>query len=232
MPYEEYYNPYNGNLTTEQRQTNAMHICYNLMRYGFTLNAIAGMLGNFEAESYLNPNIVEIDERQNRDRYPGLGNYGYGLAQWTPWWGLEGSTVTQRENYHGNGKPTYGQWAMDRGYTFNRVDGGTGGEMYPQLLYLSEGQGGYNTSSYYNVTFEQYKNTTVDGAEAARIWYRNYERSRADSYGNRPTLGQKWYDFLYPIFGGGIPPEPPDPRAQKTLKGTKNIWRLLNLHRI
>lgn len=44
---------------------------------GFTNEAIAGLLGNMEHESYLNPGQQEIG-------YDGSTSRGYGLIQWTP----------------------------------------------------------------------------------------------------------------------------------------------------
>ena len=57
-----YYNPYNPTnrramvLNTEQMQTNAEFIWgYMYNKYGWTLNAVAGMLANAQAESTINP---------------------------------------------------------------------------------------------------------------------------------------------------------------------------------
>lgn len=64
-------------LTKSQMQKNARYIYAYLRAQGWTLEAIAAMLGNMEAESTINPGIW-----QNLD----AGNYngGFGLVQWTP----------------------------------------------------------------------------------------------------------------------------------------------------
>lgn len=70
---------YAGNrfLTREEMEVNARYIASRLLADGWTLNAIAGMLGNMETESTINPAIW-----QNLDA--GNTSLGYGLVQWTP----------------------------------------------------------------------------------------------------------------------------------------------------
>ena len=58
---------------TENREENARYIYKFFKAKGWTLNAIAGMLGNMQAESNI---IADIDEKS--------GGGGYGLVQWTP----------------------------------------------------------------------------------------------------------------------------------------------------
>lgn len=71
--------PISGNrwLTLAEMQINATYIYYYLNQRGWTLNAIAGMLGNMETESSINPGIWEsLNE--------GYTGGGFGLVQWTP----------------------------------------------------------------------------------------------------------------------------------------------------
>lgn len=63
-------------LNEEQMQNNANIIWSILSGHGWTLNAVAGMLGNMETESSINPGIWQ-------DLTVGTG--GYGLVQWTPY---------------------------------------------------------------------------------------------------------------------------------------------------
>ncbi len=56
---------------------NAVYIFNKLSIAGWTLNAIAGVLGNMQSESTINPGLWE-----NRDQ--GNMSGGYGLVQWTP----------------------------------------------------------------------------------------------------------------------------------------------------
>lgn len=97
------YGSYIGNtfdssnyLTYNQMKVNAEYIYKALKDKGWTLNAVAGMLGNMQRESTLNPGIW-----QNND----VGNTtgGYGLVQWTPAtkyinWLLPGSDASTMDN--------------------------------------------------------------------------------------------------------------------------------------
>lgn len=70
---------YSGNfwLTQSQMEVNATYIYNYLGSRGWTLNAIAGLLGNTQTESTHNPGIWQgLNE--------GVGP-GYGLTQWTPY---------------------------------------------------------------------------------------------------------------------------------------------------
>jgi hypothetical protein len=72
----EYYNP-PRKLTDEEMLVNAKYIYNFLNGKGWSKNAIAGMLGNMQSESSINPNRWQSDN---------IGNLsgGYGLTQWTP----------------------------------------------------------------------------------------------------------------------------------------------------
>lgn len=63
-------------LTQAEMEINARYIYNYLGTRGWSINAIAGMLGNMQTESSINPGIWEgLDT--------GVGP-GYGLVQWTP----------------------------------------------------------------------------------------------------------------------------------------------------
>ena len=61
-----------GALSRAKMETNALYICKYFLDKGWTMNAIAGILGNLEHESWINPGVTE------------LGGSGFGLVQWTP----------------------------------------------------------------------------------------------------------------------------------------------------
>lgn len=71
--------PVSGNryLTRAEMENNARYIWNYLGTQGWTLNAVAGMLGNMETESTINPGIWESLDSGNTAG-------GYGLVQWTP----------------------------------------------------------------------------------------------------------------------------------------------------
>lgn len=64
-------------LSLAEMQTNATYIYWYLSSRGWTLNAIAGMLGNMQTESTINPGIWQ-------DLNEGNLSGGVGLVQWTP----------------------------------------------------------------------------------------------------------------------------------------------------
>ena len=70
--------PISGNwfLTLEEMKTNARYIWNYLGVRGWSINAVAGMLGNMQTESSINPGIWQsLKENINN---------GFGLVQWTP----------------------------------------------------------------------------------------------------------------------------------------------------
>lgn len=72
-----YYNPEGRPCTDAEMLVNANYIYAYLLNEGWTKNAIAGILGNMQSESSINPNRWQSDN---------IGNMsgGYGLVQWTP----------------------------------------------------------------------------------------------------------------------------------------------------
>ena len=67
----------NRYLSQSEMETNARYIYNYLGSRGWSINAIAGMLGNMETESSINPGIWE-------GLNAGTGP-GFGLVQWTPY---------------------------------------------------------------------------------------------------------------------------------------------------
>lgn len=63
-------------LNTAQMEVNALYFARSMRDSGWTLQSIAGMLGNMQVESSINPGRWEGDN-------VGTGP-GYGLVQWTP----------------------------------------------------------------------------------------------------------------------------------------------------
>lgn len=82
--YGNYWgNTYNSSnsLTLEQEKINAEYIWNALRSQGWTLNAVAGILGNMQSESSINPGRWQSDIVEPVD--PTYS--GYGLVQWTPY---------------------------------------------------------------------------------------------------------------------------------------------------
>lgn len=88
----------NRYLTMDEMQNNVDIIHYYFITKGWTENAIAGMLGNMQSESSINPGIWEgLDA---------VAKGGYGLVQWTPY--------TKYADWAGAGWEDNGQKEMER----------------------------------------------------------------------------------------------------------------------
>lgn len=66
-----------NHLSEEQMKVNATYLYNSLSNKGWTLNAIAGVLGNMQTESSINPGRWQSENVGDLD-------VGYSLVQWTP----------------------------------------------------------------------------------------------------------------------------------------------------
>lgn len=217
-------------LSQSQMQENAIYIYdYMATKYNWTLNAVAGMLGNLESESTMNPARPQNNAVKNQwwDSAPGRTGtaphptttwYGFGLFQVTPWYAGPG---TKRYNPH-----TLGNWAISKGYTASYADGGTICGMDVQLDWLIEGAAVHfnnpddnnrdqakwyqdSRADFNAPTPTDYGRSTQSPESCARTFYWNLERSGALDPGSRPTLARKWYTYLKEH--APTPPTPPTP---------------------
>ena len=85
----------NTNLTRNEMRVNAQYILDYLRSRGWTKNAVCGMLGNMESESFINPGRWENGEA--------IASKGYGLVQWTP-------------------STKYTNWAQGQGLSAENID--------------------------------------------------------------------------------------------------------------
>lgn len=156
----------NAFLSESEMQENAKYIYAKLSKNGWTLNAIAGMLGNMETESTINPGIW-----QNLDS--GNTSLGYGLVQWTP-------------------ATKYIDWCNDKGIEPSHMDSALARIEYevktPGLQWIA-------TSSY-NFSFEDFKKSTLSPEYLADAFLKNYERPADGEQPNRQTQARYWYDWL------------------------------------
>lgn len=83
-------------LTSAEQKVNAQYIMDYLLKKGWTKNAIAGILGNMQTESTINPGIWQSLKTNNMSG-------GYGLVQWTP-------------------ATKYIDWANARGLDYKKID--------------------------------------------------------------------------------------------------------------
>ena len=192
----DYYAPYRKALSAAQMQTNAIWLRNYLQTQGWSLNAIAAGLGNWQSECTLNPN------RPQRAGFPSDGTGGFGLPQWTPW------------------RKKYGAWCSSQGIGLIANDNNPAGRFEPQIAYHEfeciNGIGGKKTwysSHGYSYTWNAWKTSTDDVRRLATAYYWQYERSAAMNPGSRPDQAAAWYSFLSgqpynPISGIGYPGNP------------------------
>lgn len=160
----------NRYLTREEMHQNAKYIWWYLSQRGWTANAVAGMLGNMEVESSINPYIW-----QNLDE----GNFegGFGLVQWTP--------ATKLTNWCSNNNLVY--YEMD--------------SQLLRIIWEQENENG-QFSSYgteYDMTFTEFKNSTLTPYELGLIFLACYEKPANP---NQPTRGENaeyWYEYITSI---------------------------------
>ena len=176
---DPYYHPYRKALSSAQMQVNAAYIRDYLQPRGWTLNAIAACLGNWQSECTLNPN------RPQRAGYPADTKGGFGLAQWTSW-----------------GRK-YGAWCKAQGIGNVANDNNPAGRIEPQIAYhdweCTNGINGGKTwfaSHGYSYSWEAFKRSTDNPATLATAYYWQYERSAAKNPGSRPNNAVAWYNYL------------------------------------
>lgn len=166
-----------SNWTNEQRAQNVKIIASFLNKNGWTYNAIAAVVGNMQAESYVNPAQWELGrtiESYLED------NIGFGLVQWTPWW-------------------KYADWAgSDWRTNYDKQLG--------RLLFELEMGEGYQwiTTQSYPLTFEQFTKSRLDPQTLALTFFKNYERG-VGGEAARQDNAQYWYDYLIGNPPGPVP---------------------------
>ena len=150
-----------------QKQNNVLIINdYFQTQNGWTVNAVAGMLGNMELESYINPAQTQI----------GYGLYdtaaGFGLVQWTP--------RTKYSNWAGADWETNYDKQLDR--------------LRQEWLYGLDGQWIPTATDNY-MTFDQFAHSTNSPGDLAMTFERSYERGTPFEQQRRANA-DKWYQYL------------------------------------
>lgn len=190
-------------LTQSEMQTNAENALAVLNgQLGWSLAAVAGALGNAQAESGLNPGTCEQGRGTPRSGSVYFGG-GVGLIQWTDyppyvqsavhpllwyarqvsgsWW--DGTLQCQLMNYAAD--PSITSCGMGQGARWGWMDNGSG-------VYID---------------FDSYRAFNGTPEDAAKYWLYDLERPASYStLGARQSYARYWYDYLQ-----GMSPEPPDP---------------------
>lgn len=125
----------NRYLSESEMQNNSLLIKAYLVSKGWSLNAIAGMLGNMESESTINPGIWQSLNEGNMSG-------GFGLVQWTPatnfttWATSNGYAIDDGEaqlKWIDEYTTSFGQWIATESYPITFEDFKTSSET-PEYL--------------------------------------------------------------------------------------------------
>lgn len=163
----------NAYLTTAQMTGNAQYIVDYLLPRGWTKNALAGLLGNMQRESNINPGLWQSLKYGNMSG-------GYGLVQWTP--------ATNYINWaNGNGYP----W----GDSYSNPTLYMNGQLERILWELANNQQWIATSAF-NFSFSTFTKSTASPEYLAEAFLKNYERAGTEALGERQTAARYWFDNL------------------------------------
>lgn len=168
-----------------EAQENAMKIVEILAPHGWTINAIAGILGNIEAESGLNPWRWQNDTVSM--------SLGYGLFQYTPANHYIGDSLADDMAGY---QPNYPMGVGGQ-------DDGTAQLLYMLRNSVPNDSGGRGAQYFINpqypqyaLSFEQFQTSTQDPAFLASAWLHNFERAGIAYEAQRRANAQYWYDWL------------------------------------
>ena len=171
-------------LTADQMEYNANILTRVLRADGWTDYAIAGALGNIQAEGILNPGQCEVGEGVpygvTDSNYAG----GLGLIQWTKPSGgsinplLRYAQENGKNWYDGDLQAQYITKADDYNYTY--------------------GYWGWIASATYDISFSQYKQSTNSPSYCAKAWLYNLERpgNPSASENTRAQNAETWYQWI------------------------------------
>ena len=169
--------------SNQEREQNVNIIASFLNRNGWTYNSIAAVVGNMQAESYINPAQWELN--RPIESYT-ENNIGFGLVQWTPWW-------------------KYADWAgSDWRTNYDKQLG--------RLLFELEMGEGYQwiTTASYPLSFEEFTHSTLDPRTLALTFFKNYERGVGGEQARQDNAAY-WYEHLVndppspvPVYSGNF----------------------------
>lgn len=185
--YGNYYGSFWGEsapLTSAQMEVSAFYIYSALTDNGWTPEAIAGLLGNMQHESSINPGRWQSDDVGN-------ASMGYSLVQWTP-------------------STNYTEWCAAEG----RSDPSEMDNAIARILYELENGLQWISTSGYPQSFSEFSQSTGSPYDLACAFAWNYERSAVVLWGTaaeqealrqqRGGAAESWYTYLT-----GREPTPP-----------------------
>lgn len=202
--YGAYYGcPYDEShaLNAAQMAINAEYIYSYLSDCGWTAEAVAGLLGNMQHESSINPGRWQSDNVGNMSG-------GYSLVQWTP-----ASNYISWCEGQANSDPSAMDTALSR------------------IIYELEHGLQYYATPAYDISFRAFTQSTDSPYTLACAFAWNYERSYTVLYGTeaeKEALRQKrggaanvWYEYLT----GVTPDDPVTPEKKKKRLSLLLMWQ-------
>lgn len=175
-----------------EAKDNAVEIANILRNNGWTLNAIAGLLGNVGWEGGYNPWKWETQDSSSTEPevlastdtqlIQNSLTHGYGLFQFTP-----------------SGTYIYNQYAQTyQGYgpNFSDITGSTL-DGQAQVIFVHYHAAYYPTTTY-PISYTDYKRSTDTPEFLAQAWFYNFERGTWNP--QRETDARYWYDFLVDYY--------------------------------
>lgn len=190
----------NRYLSQAEMDNNALEVWRCLSGYGCTVNGVAGILGNMQAESTVNPGIWES---LTPTTTPDV-SVGYGLCQWTPWNKYADWAGTGWEN-NGNKQCERIKYEADNGIQWfeNYSAPNIGLPVFPDIT-----------------LWQMLTSNTLSAEDLASRFLVYYEHPRADlivsTNAGRRSNATYWYNYLQ-----GVPPGPGG--------GNIPIWLLFKL---
>lgn len=187
-------------LTTDQMKLNAHYIYSALFAAGWSMQAIAGLLGNMQHESSINPGRWQSDD---------VGNVsmGYSLVQWTP-------------------STNYTEWCASQG----RSDPSEMDNAIARILYELENGLQYYATDSYPLSFREFTQSTETPYDLACAFAWNYERSWTVLYGTeeekealrklRGNAAKVWYAYMTTL-------DPTTPGSGTTSKRKKKKYKFV-----
>lgn len=171
-------------LTMEEMQNNAKCFYGEMnIRYGMSLNAVCGILGNAQSESTINPARWQGDEPYHQPP----DSWGYGLLQWTPYTKLL-------------------DWLPTVGYPLSDTSRFGEGECLRINWEKINNQQWISTSAY-PLSFDEFWISTESPDYLALAFLANYERPFDPNQPIRGTQALEWYNYLKdwtPILPGTV----------------------------
>lgn len=156
-------------LSAYEMENNAYIVSYTFIRdYRWTPQAVAGMLGNMQAESTINPSRWQNDKKPETDEEK--KTTGYGLVQWTPY--------TKYSDWAGNG------WE------------GNGYKECERIQYECNNGLQWDATSTYNFSFKSYSKMYNTPTYMADAFLKNYERPENLNQPVRGQYAEQWFKYI------------------------------------